>query len=83
VSTEFKYRADILEALWAHGVQPTETTPPQLVHGFVSDLYRYEIRKLRNRVVRKEFPKVEYFDRVVALRRRYRVIAMRPDEWLV
>jgi hypothetical protein len=83
VSTEFTYRADILEALWAHAVRPTETTSPQLVHGFVSDLYRYEIRKLRDRVVRKEFPKVEYFDRVVALRRRYRVIAMRPDEWLV
>ena len=78
----FTYRADILAELGAHGVHPTDQTPPQLVHEFVSDLYRYEIRKLRDRLLREEFPKVEYYDRVVALRARYRVISLPADEWI-
>jgi hypothetical protein len=81
--SHFIYRPDILEELWAHGVQPTEKTRPELVHEFVSDLYRYEIRKLRDRLLRREFPKVEYYDRVVALRKRYRVISMRAREWVI
>ena len=78
----FEYRPEVLAQLAGHGVQPTDRTPPALVHEFVSDLYRYEIRRLRDRLLRKEFPKAEYFDRVVALRNRYRVIARRADEWL-
>jgi hypothetical protein len=77
-----RYRADILEALLTHGVRPTETTRPELAHEFVSDLYRHELRCLRDRLLRKEFPKPEYYGRVVALRSRYRVISMRPSKWL-
>ena len=51
----FAYSPDVLEQLAAHGVQPTDRTPPGLVHDFVSDLYRYEIRRLRERLRRKEF----------------------------
>ena len=77
----FCYRADVLDELWRHGVQPTERTRPDLVHEFVSDLYRYELRRLRDRLLRKKFPKAEYYGHVVELRRRYRLIAMRPREW--
>jgi hypothetical protein len=69
--------------LWGHGVQPTDRTPPERVHEFVSDLYRYELRRLRDRLVRKEFPKPEYYGRVVDLRQRYPLISLRPDEWLI
>jgi len=48
----------------------------------VNDLYRYEIRRLRARLLADEFPKKQYADRVVQLRMRYRVISMRPREWL-
>ena len=78
----FDYRPDVLEQLGAHGVRPTDRTPPDVAHEFVSDLYRYEIRRLRDRLLRNEFPKAEYFERVVALRNRYRVIALRAGEWL-
>ena len=78
----FDYRPDVLEQLAIHGVRPTDATPPDLVHEFVSDLYRYEIRRLRDRLLRKEFPKAEYFGRVVALRNLYRVIARRAHQWL-
>ena len=79
----FEYRPDILEALLTYGVRPKETTRPELVHDFVSDLYRYEIRRLRSRLLADEFPKKEYAGRVVQLRMRYRIISMRAAEWLV
>ena len=79
----YRYRVDVLEELWRHGVHPTAHTRPELVHEFVSDLYRYEIRRLRDRLLRKEFPKQEYYGRVVELRTRYPVISMRANEWLL
>jgi hypothetical protein len=78
----FRYRADVLERLWAHGVQPTARTPPERVRDFVRDLYKYEIRRLRERYLRKEFPKREYSIRVDALRRQYPVLALRARDWL-
>jgi hypothetical protein len=80
--TTYRYRAAVLEQLWQHGVQPTSTTPPELVHEFVSDLYRFELRRLRDRLVRKEIPKVGYYDRVVDLRRKYPLVSMKPHEWV-
>ena len=78
----YRYRQDVLEQLWAHGVQPTAQTRPELVHEFVSDLYRFELRALRDRLVRKEIPKIGYYDRVVALRRTYPLISLKPAQWL-
>jgi hypothetical protein len=78
----YVYRAEVLEQLWAHGVRPRATTPPELVHEFVSDLYRYELRRLRQRRLRREIPKEGYADRVVALRRKYPLISLKPHQWL-
>ena len=72
----FTYRADVLRDLVRHGVRPTEHTPPGIVRDFVRDLYKYEIRALRERYLRREFPKQEYAERVDALRRRYNVLAL-------
>jgi len=79
----YRYRSEILAELPRHGVCPTPATPPALVHEFVSDLYRYELRRLRDRLLRHDFPKREYHGRVVDLRRRYRLISIRPQEWIV
>ncbi len=78
----YRFRADVLEQLARHGVCPTPSTPPKLVHEFVSDLYRYELRRLRDRLVRREIPKNGYFERVVSLRRRYPLVSLKPDELL-
>jgi hypothetical protein len=78
----YRYRADVIEALWRHGVHPTEQTPPQLVRAYVRDLYKYEIRALRERYLRREFPKQEYWTRVDDLRRQYPVLALLPDQFL-
>jgi len=76
VTDVFRYRADVLEHLLRHGVRPTADTRPQLVRDFVRDLYKYEIRRLRERYLSGDFPKAEYSERVDALRRRYPVLAL-------
>jgi hypothetical protein len=78
----YTYRRDVLDHLLHHGVRPTPHTSPQLVRDFVRDLYKYEIRALRERYMRQEFPKLEYADRVDALRRRYPVLALKASEFL-
>jgi hypothetical protein len=81
-ATVYRYRLEVLEQLAQHGVRPTASTRPELVHEFVSDLYRFELRRLRDRLVRKEIPKVGYYDRVVDLRRKYPLVSLKPHEWL-
>lgn len=78
----YKYRDDVLAELWKYGVRPTAHTPPELVRGFIRDLYRFEIRKLRERYLRTEFDKREYFGKVVELREKYPVLALVPRQWL-
>jgi hypothetical protein len=81
--TRYCYKPEIVQALWAHGVHPKETTPPELVHDFVSDLYRYELRKLRDRLVRREIPKIGYYERVVELREKYPLVSIKAKDWTI
>lgn len=81
--TPHRYKKDILDQLSAHGVKPTSATRPELVHEFVNDLYRYELRRLRDRLVRREIAKSDYYDLVVEVRRRYPALALKPRQWLV
>jgi hypothetical protein len=78
----YRYRRDVLERLESHGIRPRATTSPELVREYVNDLYRYEIRRLRDRLLRGEFPKHTYVDRVVSLRNKYSVLALRPGEFV-
>jgi hypothetical protein len=78
----FTYRPDVLRALERHGVRPTPHTRPELVREYVRDLYKYEIRRLRDRLQRGEFPRHEYAGRVEALRREYPVLALQAQQFL-
>jgi hypothetical protein len=77
-----RYRADVLAHLLHHGVRPTEHTRPELVRDFVRDLYKYEIRCLRERYLHQDFPRREYAGRVDDLRRRYPVLALQSREFI-
>lgn len=79
---EHRYRKEVLQQLSEHGVQPTSATRPELVHEFVNDLYRYELRRLRDRLLRRDVAKSDYYDLVVEVRRRYPVLALQPRQWL-
>lgn len=79
---QFAYRADVIDALWRHGVHPSDRTRPELVRDYVRDLYKYEIRQLRARLLRNEFPRREYAGRVDALRNKYPLLAFPARQWL-
>jgi hypothetical protein len=78
----YRYRQEVLAQLERHGVRPTSSTPPEIVHELVSDLYRYELRRLRARLIRGEIAKQDYFGHVVDLRCQYPLISLKPWQWL-
>jgi len=78
----YRYQSVILEELARFGVFPTEETPPSLVHEFINDLYRFELRRLRERLVSGEIPKADYTNHVVELRRRYPLVSIRASLWV-
>jgi hypothetical protein len=78
----FHYRAEVIEALGRHGIRPGPDSPPELVRGYVRELYKYEIRRLRAQMLRREFPRHEYADRVGRLRERYAVLSLLPGQYL-
>ena len=79
----FHYRPEVFEELQRHGVRPTTATPPALVHEFVSDLYRFELRRLRERQVRGEIEKQDYAAHVVELRKKYILVSVPVHRWAI
>ena len=53
-----------------------------MVRGFVRELYKFEIRRLKERLQRQEFPRAEYAGRVDQLRRSYPVLARLPEDFV-
>ena len=77
----YRYRPEVLDALARHGLAPGHATSPQFLRDAVNDLYRYEIRRLRQRLLRKEFPKADYVGHVIGLRKKYWPLALTPEQW--
>lgn len=77
----YRYDARLLEALAALGVRPSDETPPDRVRAFVNDLYRYELRRLRDRLVSREIGKTGYSDKVIEVRRRYWMLSVPLQLW--
>ena len=76
----YRYKADVLAQLAVHGVRPISTTRPERVREFLNDLYRYELQRLRARLLRHEFPRTSYYGLVVEVRNRYRLLALKPSQ---
>lgn len=77
------YRPEILEALASHGLVPGPETAPRFLRDAVNDLYRHEIRGLRDRCRAGEFPVTALSTHVVALRRRYLLLSTPLALWTV
>jgi hypothetical protein len=77
----YRYKPEILAQLANHGVIPKSTTPPADARAAVNDIYRYELRLLRDRYLVGEFSKKEYYARVVEIRNRYPVMAVLTRHW--
>lgn len=78
----FEYAPEALAILAEHGLQPGPDTAPSLVRDALSDLYRYEIRRLKARLLRGEFPKDEYIGRVIELRKHYWLLSVPSSRWV-
>jgi hypothetical protein len=77
----FEYRPEILAQLFEHGVRPGAGTRPALVFGFLNDLYRYELRRLKHRRAERQFAPGDYAARVAAIRLRYPLVSVPVRFW--
>jgi hypothetical protein len=77
----YEYAPEALEVLAGHGLRPGPDTPPALVREALSDLYRYEIRRLKRRLLAGEIPKERYSDHVIELRKQYWLLSIQVDRW--
>jgi hypothetical protein len=82
VAKTYRYRQDVLDELVRHGLIPRPATSPQALRDAVSDLYRYEIRRLRDELLAHRIPKRDYASRVVELRKRYLLLSIPVALWL-
>jgi hypothetical protein len=76
------YHPQILDELARHGLLPAGDTPPRRLRDAVRDLYKYEIRKLRDRVIAGDIPKTEYAQHVIELRKRYWLLSVPTELWV-
>jgi hypothetical protein len=78
-----RYRPEILEELARHGLRPRAATPAALLREQINDLYRYEIRRLRDRCRAGEFSTRELPAHVVELRKRYILLSIPTAQWVM
>jgi hypothetical protein len=79
----YTYYPRVLDELRRHGLDPLPTTPPERLRDAVSDLYRYEIRRLRSDLLARRIRREDYADRVVELRKRYPLLSIPMELWIV
>jgi hypothetical protein len=77
----YTYHQRVLDVLAGHGLIPTSETSPQQLRDAVRDLYKYEIRRLRDRLIAREFLKRDYAGLVVKLRQRYWLLSIPTELW--
>ena len=77
-----RYRPEVLDELGRHGLAPARDTQPPRLREQINDLYRIEIRKLRDRCRAGEIPVRELPAHVVELRKRYMLLSIPMDTWV-
>jgi hypothetical protein len=78
-----RYAPDVLEELARHGLNPGPGTTPAKLREAINDLYRYEIRRLRDRCRAGEFSTRELPQHVRELRKRYILLSIPTDRWTI
>jgi hypothetical protein len=76
-----RYKPEVLDELARHGLRPRPTTRPERLREHINDLYRIEIRKLRDRCRAGEFSTRELPGHVVQLRKRYLLLSIPIARW--
>jgi hypothetical protein len=79
--TRWQYPRELGDALARFGLAPGPSTPPSVVRDQLNDLYRFELRRMRDALRGGTLPKAEYVDRVVALRKHYWPLTLPLAAW--
>ncbi len=77
------FTREVMDELARHGLCPKPDTSPERLREQINDLYRVEIRKLRDRCRAGEFSTRELPGHVVELRRRYMLLSIPTAQWVV
>ncbi len=77
----YDYRPEVLEQLAKHGIRPKSSTRPQAVTDHLRDLYCFELRRLRARLLGGKILKADYAGHVVALRKQYLLVSIPTRLW--
>ena len=75
------YPPELLAALATLGFAPTEATPPAFAREAVDELYKYELRRLRDRLRHGEVVRPDYLAHVIALRKKYWILTLPLAAW--
>lgn len=78
---KWNYPAELADALLTFGLAPTPETSPVVVRDALNDLYRYEIRRLKQRLLDGLVEKADYSPAVVVLRKKYWPLSLQPAHW--
>ena len=82
VAGRMTFRPEILDELARHGLRPGPDTSTLRLREQINELYRIEIRALRDRCRAGEFPIHDLRKHVVALRRRYILLSIPIENWI-
>jgi hypothetical protein len=77
----WNYPDELLLALGSFGLAPGRGTPPSVVRDALNDLYRYELRRMRDALLAGQIAKPDYLDRVIALRKKYWPLTLPLPGW--
>jgi hypothetical protein len=81
MSAEWRYPPELSTALAGFGLAPSSVTHPRRVRDALNGLYRYELRRLRDRLLAREIEKPDYLAEVIALRKKYWPLSLLPEAW--
>ena len=75
------YPPELLAGLAPLGIAPTDDTVPALVRDAVDELYKYELRRLRDGLRGGEVDRSDYLAHVIALRKKYWMLTLPLSAW--
>ena len=77
----WSYPPELIDALAPLGLAPRTHTPPTRVRAALNDLYRFELRRARARLIEGSLRRQDYLDVVVSLRKKYWMLTLQPAAW--
>jgi hypothetical protein len=77
----WSYPPELLAALGSLGLAPTAATPPSVTREAADELYKYELRRLRDQLKAGQVARSSFLARVIALRKKYWVLTLPLAAW--